>query len=61
MDLDKVVNLSSDKETDTPEEVQTTPNLATTQERIEAQEKEFLAGDDGDDGAGGADGAGEED
>ncbi|KAI3865270.1 hypothetical protein MKX03_012860, partial [Papaver bracteatum] len=49
MDLEKAVNLSSDdKETETQEELQTTPNIATTQERIEAQEKDFLAGGDED-------------
>ncbi|XP_026390899.1 histone H3.v1-like [Papaver somniferum] len=33
-DLEKAVNLSSDKETDTPKELHTTPNMATTQKRI---------------------------
>ncbi|KAI3891473.1 hypothetical protein MKX03_037122, partial [Papaver bracteatum] len=49
MDLEKAINLSSDdKETETQEELQTTPNIATTQKRIEAQEKDFLAGGDDD-------------
>lgn len=49
MDMEKAVNLSSDdKETETQVELETTPNIATTQERLEAQERDFLAGGDDD-------------